>query len=143
MEWIGLFLVVILICIAIAIYLWLTVPSNDKEEPVPIVTSSSPDPRENTEGPMSTIARSLSEDNAKPVIRESWCFVGEDLSGRYCVKVPSDAACTSDRIFLTRGDCELISGSRLVAGISSNGQDFRPLMTMRFTDDIHLRNNDP
>lgn len=122
-------LVALLICIAIAIYLWLMTPSKNKEDPIPVEKTPSPDP--------------LPENTEKPQSHESWCFVGEDLSGRYCVKVPSDAACTNDRIFFTRGDCELISGSRLVAGISNNGQDFRPLADMRFKDDDHLRNNDP
>jgi hypothetical protein len=127
MELLVLFLVGILICIAISAYLWFTVPSENKENPISVEASPVPAPE--------------NKHKEKPVLHESWCFVGDDLSGRYCVKVPSDAACTSDRIFLTRGDCELISGSHLVAGISYNGYDFRPLSSMRFKDDDHLRNN--
>ena len=63
---------------------------------------------------------------------ETWCFVGEDLSGRYCVKVPSHKACNSDRSFQTREDCEMISGSHMPAGIMRNGTNFRPLRSMRF-----------
>jgi len=72
---------------------------------------------------------------------ESWCFVGEDLSGRYCVKVPSHKACNSDRSFYTREDCELISGSHMPGGIMQNGTNFRPLRSMHFENDTVTPSN--
>ena len=65
---------------------------------------------------------------------ETWCFVGEDLSGRYCVKVPSDSACPSSRSFRTRIECELVSGSHMPAGITRDGVSFRPLQSMKIDD---------
>ena len=50
-------------------------------------------------------------------IDESWCFVGEDLSGRYCVKVPSAASCEPNRLFGSKSDCELQQGQHLPAGV--------------------------
>lgn len=38
--------------------------------------------------------------------RQVWCFVGEDDSGRWCVRVPSDSACTADRAYATQKGCE-------------------------------------
>ena len=66
--------------------------------------------------------------------RESWCFVGEDLSGRYCVKVPSEEACDDNRTFKSRADCELVEGSHMPAGITKDGIHFRPLEYMKFSD---------
>ena len=67
---------------------------------------------------------------------QSWCFVGEDLSGRYCVKVPSDATCTSDRLFKSRDECEMAKGSHMPAGITRDGHDFRSLQSMKFSDQM-------
>lgn len=54
--------------------------------------------------------------------RETWCFVGEDLTGRFCVKVPSAKSCSHDRTFGSRSDCEMTPGSHMPAGIvTSNG----------------------
>lgn len=38
--------------------------------------------------------------------RQVWCFVGEDATGRWCVQVPSDSACTADRAYDTQKGCE-------------------------------------
>lgn len=48
---------------------------------------------------------------------EAWCFVGEDLTGRYCVKVPSAKSCDNDRKFASRQDCEMVSAQHLPAGV--------------------------
>ena len=78
-----------------------------------------------------------SNDNTEPT--QSWCFVGEDMSGRYCVKVPSDAACPSNRLFKRRGDCEYINAMHMPAGITAGGLQFRPLESMNFSDDSRNR----
>jgi len=65
--------------------------------------------------------------------KESWCFVGEDLTGRYCVQVPSEKSCDTDRVFLTRKDCELTPANHMAAGIiKENGESMLPLAKMRF-----------
>ena len=62
--------------------------------------------------------------------RENWCFVGEDLSGRYCVRVPSDKQCTSERLFHSRVDCEMAAANHLPAGVlTHNGDKYVPLAT--------------
>jgi len=59
----------------------------------------------------------------------AWCFVGEDLTGRYCVKVPSAAACDRTRVFNSQQDCELQSANALPAGVVSphDGRKMSPL----------------
>jgi hypothetical protein len=64
----------------------------------------------------------------------SWCFVGEDLSGRYCVKVPSEESCEAYRLFKSRDECELVTASHMPAGITHNGADFLPVANMNILD---------
>jgi hypothetical protein len=55
---------------------------------------------------------------AGPVVgKETWCFVGEDMTGRWCVRVPSASACVAERSFSTRSDCELVNASKLPLGV--------------------------
>jgi hypothetical protein len=70
------------------------------------------------EAPRAPATESTSERNPGPV-KESWCFVGADLTGRYCVKVPSDSACESDRLFSSRSDCELQRVNAMPAGVAN------------------------
>ncbi len=59
---------------------------------------------------------------------ESWCFVGEDLTGRYCVKVPSAKSCDAGRTYKSRQDCEMVSAQHLPAGIvTKQGVGMLPL----------------
>ena len=78
----------------------------------------------------------------KATKKEVWCFVGEDLSGRYCVQVPSEKACTSNRVHRNRAECEMVAGSHMPAGIQREGVGFRSLASMNVLDDS-LRNTDP
>ena len=59
----------------------------------------------------------------------AWCFVGEDLTGRYCVKVPSAKSCDRTRVFNSQQDCELKNGNALPAGVVSphDGRKMTPL----------------
>jgi hypothetical protein len=60
---------------------------------------------------------------------EAWCFVGEDLTGRYCVKVPSAKSCDANRRYKSRQDCEMVSAQHLPAGvITKQGAGMLPLM---------------
>jgi hypothetical protein len=59
----------------------------------------------------------------------AWCFVGEDLTGRYCVKVPSAESCDRTRVFNSQQDCELNNGNAMPAGVVSphDGRKMAPL----------------
>jgi hypothetical protein len=37
---------------------------------------------------------------------QTWCLVGEDTTGRWCIQVPSKKACDGDRTFTTKNACE-------------------------------------
>jgi hypothetical protein len=60
---------------------------------------------------------------------EAWCFVGEDLTGRYCVKVPSAKSCDAGRTYTSRQDCEMVSAQHLPAGIVKQGGGILPLLS--------------
>ena len=60
------------------------------------------------------ITRAGREEAKKP---EAWCFVGEDLEGRWCVQVPSRDACDSNRVFGSRSACELVPANALPSGV--------------------------
>jgi hypothetical protein len=61
---------------------------------------------------------------------ESWCFVGEDLTGRYCVKVPSAGSCEASRTYKSRQDCELVPAQHLPASIvTKQGAGALPLLS--------------
>ena len=61
---------------------------------------------------------------------EAWCFVGEDLTGRYCVKVPSAKSCDASRTYKSRQDCELVPAQHLPAGvITKQGTGMLPLLS--------------
>jgi hypothetical protein len=63
--------------------------------------------------------------------KEVWCFVGEDLTGRACVKVPSPASCDAERSYGSRPDCELQTANRLPSGVITNGgESMIPLASM-------------
>jgi hypothetical protein len=50
----------------------------------------------------------------------SWCLVAEDMSGRYCVKVPGPDSCEPGRTYSSQSDCELTPAMRLPAGIQQD-----------------------
>ncbi len=59
---------------------------------------------------------------------ETWCFVGEDLVGRWCVAVPKPDLCPRERSFTSRSDCELTPANHMPAGlIQNNGASMLPL----------------
>lgn len=63
--------------------------------------------------------------------KESWCFVGEDFTGRWCVNVPSERSCDAERTFGSRSECEMVGANALPAGvIKNNGQGTRQLASM-------------
>jgi len=44
----------------------------------------------------------VSNDSAE----QTWCLVGEDMAGRWCVEVPNVKACDADRTFNSKNTCE-------------------------------------
>jgi len=78
------------------------------------------------EKPLAAATQSTSERHPEPP-SESWCFVGEDLTGRYCVKVPAASSCDSDRLFRSRSDCELQRANALPAGVINENGSMTPL----------------
>ena len=59
---------------------------------------------------------------------ENWCFVGEDVTGRWCVKVPQPDACSPERLFSSRPGCELVPASPLPLGlVAKGGATMKPL----------------
>jgi len=49
-----------------------------------------------------------------------WCFVGEDLTGRWCVKTPEEGLCPHKRVFSSRSDCEMKTASASPLGINQD-----------------------
>ena len=71
----------------------------------------------------------------KPVgFGENWCFVGEDVTGRWCVKVPQPDACSPERLFSSRPGCELVTASPLPLGlIAKGGAEMNPSLAAAHT----------
>lgn len=69
---------------------------------------------------------------AAPVVPPMhWCFVGEDYTGRWCVKVPSRSACSADRTYTSQEECTLIEANHEPTGIILNGgAAMRPLASV-------------
>lgn len=60
---------------------------------------------------------------------ETWCFVGEDMTGRWCVRVPHRGACDPERAYSSQSDCELTNASRLPLGTNmESGARVAPFM---------------
>lgn len=65
--------------------------------------------------------RERQESSVHPTARrETWCLIGEDLSGRYCVRVPGPDSCTHERSFLSQDQCELTPAMHLPGGVQMN-----------------------
>ncbi len=133
----------------LCLYAYFYYSKKPEEKPVETAPEPADEPKEDATNALSKAVRFDVPDNEdeddqpetenEPIhSTQSWCFVGEDLSGRYCVKVPSDASCTSDRLFKSREECEMVNGSHMPAGITRDGHDFRSLESMKFSD--HMRN---
>ena len=79
-------------------------------------------------------ARKEARKEAKAGFGENWCFVGEDVTGRWCVKVPQPDACSPERLFSSRPGCELVPASPLPLGlINKGGAEMNPLLAASHT----------
>ena len=65
-------------------------------------------------------AADASTKNPEDFIRGQWCFVGEDLTGRWCVKTPEEGLCPKQRVFQSRSECEMKTASASPLGINQN-----------------------
>jgi hypothetical protein len=75
-----------------------------------------------TEPPGKTL---LPFDNTR---NQTWCFIGEDNTGRYCVKVPRADLCDPIRTFGQRESCELVEGSQMpLALVTQSGHNKTPI----------------
>ncbi len=94
-----------------------------------MLTETAPAPPVLTPAALPTV--STSERTGKVVNAkkpETWCLVGEDLVGRWCVAVPKPDLCPRERSFVNRSDCELTSANHMPAGlIQNNGASMLPL----------------
>jgi hypothetical protein len=58
---------------------------------------------------------------------ESWCFVGEDVEGRWCVRVPNPQSCTPDRLFDSEDSCTYVPASAMPLGVvREGGAEYKP-----------------
>ncbi len=58
---------------------------------------------------------------------ESWCFVGEDVTGRWCVRVPTPHSCTPDRLFDSEDNCTYVPASAMPLGVvKEGGAEYKP-----------------
>jgi hypothetical protein len=79
-------------------------------------------------------ARAEARAEASAGFGENWCFVGEDVTGRWCVKVPRSDACTPERLFSSRPGCELVAASPLPLGlVDKGGAAMNPLIAAMHT----------
>ncbi len=109
--WLFLFLAVLVVVIVGGVYVWLK--STQKSQQIKHNSSAS------------------------EIAKESWCFVGEDVKGRWCLQVPSDHACDPNRTYESRSACELVEASSMPLGIVQNGgaimQPLGPMPSMSNT----------
>jgi hypothetical protein len=74
----------------------------------------------------------LPYDNTK---NQTWCFVGEDNTGRYCVKVPATDLCEPIRTFGSRESCELVEGSQMpLALVTQKGHSVTPISSLNIAE---------
>jgi hypothetical protein len=60
-------------------------------------------------GPASITNKDLQPTEATNTFKQTWCLVGEDMTGRWCIQVPGEGACDAERSFPTKNDCEMSS----------------------------------
>jgi len=65
-------------------------------------------------------AADASTKNPEDFVHGQWCFVGEDMTGRWCVKTPEEGLCPKQRVFQSRSECEMKTASASPLGINQN-----------------------
>jgi hypothetical protein len=99
MDWI----LIGILCIVAAVLLWIASVYLKDWLRARLLPSESPPPSSAT---------------APPPSYGQWCFVGEDLTGRWCVKTPEEGLCPIKRSFQSRSECEMKTASASPLGIT-------------------------
>ena len=74
---------------------------------------------QDTVSPLTRLKTKTSDIPVKP--SESWCFIGEDNTGRWCVQVPLPSLCEPIRSYGSRNSCEMTLAQQLPSGIVTRG----------------------
>jgi len=73
---------------------------------------------QDTTSPLSPEAPLKTQTNSLPTAPgETWCFLGEDATGRWCVKVPLPSLCEPSRSYGGRDPCEMTLAQQLPLGL--------------------------
>lgn len=69
----------------------------------------------------SPLAQLKTQTNSLPTAPgETWCFLGEDNTGRWCVKVPLPSLCEPSRSYGGRDPCEMTLAQQLPLGLAGH-----------------------
>jgi hypothetical protein len=55
---------------------------------------------------MSVLEPAKTESESAASAEQTWCLVGEDMAGRWCLQVQSPAGCEPSRTYKTKNQCE-------------------------------------
>jgi len=55
---------------------------------------------------MSVLEPAKTESESAASAEQTWCLVGEDMAGRWCLQVQSPAGCEPNRTYKTKNQCE-------------------------------------
>lgn len=74
-----------------------------------------------TQDTTSPLAQLKTQTNSLPTKPgETWCFLGEDNTGRWCVKVPLPSLCEPARSYGGRDPCEMTLAQQLPLGLAGH-----------------------
>jgi hypothetical protein len=79
---------------------------------------------QDTTSPLSQLKTQTNSIPTKP--GETWCFLGEDNTGRWCVKVPMPSLCEPSRSYGGRDPCEMTLAQQLPLGLVGNNDKVSP-----------------
>lgn len=106
-PWVLILIVVALVLGGVFVFVQYSASSSPQQPPHSVL----PEPREPQPEPAA---------NTVPQ-GKTWCFVGEDVQGRWCIQVPSAHACDANRSFASEEDCKLVPASPMPLGIATRG----------------------
>jgi hypothetical protein len=73
---------------------------------------------QDTTSPLAQLKTQTNSVPTKP--GETWCFLGEDNTGRWCVKVPLPSLCEPARSYGGRDPCEMTLAQQLPLGLTGS-----------------------
>jgi len=65
---------------------------------------------ETRSGPANITEIAVAPDSSVASADQTWCFLGEDMAGKWCIQVPVPNMCPVDRSFTSKNKCEGRSG---------------------------------